>query len=120
MRLRRREQFISVSRGHDVASGAIKQTESELSFELSYQHAQSRGSNVECFRRSRETAMLRDQLKCPQLSGAKLHCCDPFNKCCPFWIGRLQARRDRERSPTRICFKRRFDIKLHSLLPLLA
>ena len=39
MLLRRREQFISVSRGHDVASGAIKKTESELVFQLSYQHA---------------------------------------------------------------------------------
>ena len=74
MRLRRREQFISVSRRHDVASSAIKETESELGFELSYQHAQSRGSNEERFRCSRETAMLRDQLKCPQLPGAEFHC----------------------------------------------
>src|ERR1700731_3040178 len=79
MWLRRREQFISVSRRHDVASSAIKETESELGFELSYQHAQSRGSNEECFRRSRETAMLRDQLKCPQLPGAEFHCYDSNN-----------------------------------------
>ena len=32
MRLRRREQFISVSRGHDVASGAIKQAEFRAEF----------------------------------------------------------------------------------------
>jgi hypothetical protein len=68
-----------VRRRHYLASSAIKQTESELGFELSYQHAQSRGSNEECFRRSRETAMLRDQLKCPQLPGAEFHCCDSIN-----------------------------------------
>jgi hypothetical protein len=63
-----------------VTSSAIKQTESELGFELSYQHAQSRGGNEECFRCSRETAMLRDQLKCPQLPGAEFHCYDSINE----------------------------------------
>src|SRR5260370_19449286 len=80
MWLRRREQFMSVSRGHDVASRAIKETESELGFELWYQHAESRGSNEECFRCSRETAMLRDQLKCSQLPGAEFHCYDSINE----------------------------------------
>jgi hypothetical protein len=56
-----------------MASSAIKQTESELILKFSYQHAQSGSGNEESFRRSRETVMLSDKLKCPQLPGAEIH-----------------------------------------------
>src|SRR6266436_2412627 len=46
-----------------TASRAIKQTESEVAFQLSDQHAQSGRSIEERFRRAREAAVLRNQLK---------------------------------------------------------
>jgi len=56
-----------------VSRRAIKQAESKLGFQLSYQNTEARRRDVECFRGAREASMLRNQQKSPELSGRKIH-----------------------------------------------
>ena len=49
------KQFIAVTCQPDVARRAIKQAESELGFQLSYQNTEARRRDVECFRRARRS-----------------------------------------------------------------
>ena len=67
------KQFNAVTCQPDVSRRAIKQAESKLGFQLSYQNTEARRRDVECFRGAREASMLRNQQKSPELSGRKIH-----------------------------------------------
>ena len=56
----------------DVPGGPVKQTKSELMFQLSYQKTQSRWRDEERLCGTAEIVMLSDQQESPKLSGGKL------------------------------------------------